>query len=173
MGSGPQFPQGRDNTFLGGGCLGPGEARPDRGREQQWGYKGFVSTSVSLKQTTHGKEKWTRVKVGLREAREEGSIMERPKASMFEQDSKFPCASPLAVWFGATHSTSLILSLLLYKIKVHYLLRMVVVKNKRDEKTGWHTAGSKRWGLRMRRPSFPEGHLGCWGQGRTQKKKGS
>lgn len=116
--------------------MGPSEASPDHGQEEQRSYKGFVSTSVSLKQTTHGKEKWTRVKWGLQEVREGGSRMEKPKALMFEQDSNFPCAAPLAVWFWVTHLIFLILSLLLYKMKICYLLCMVVVKNKRDEKTG-------------------------------------
>lgn len=63
-GSGSQFQeaQGKDSTFLGGDYLGPGEARPHRGREKQWTVpKGFVSTSMYLKKATHGKEKWTRV----------------------------------------------------------------------------------------------------------------
>lgn len=60
--------------------------------------------------------------------------MERPKTLMLEQDSNCPRA-PLAVWFGATCLASLILGLLLYKMKIRHLLCLIVVKNKRDENT--------------------------------------
>lgn len=130
-------------------------------------------------------------KVESQGGREEPSIIERPKALMWTGFTFSLCHPTGCVILGYT--LTLFFSWLFYKMKIHYLLCLILVKIKRwkDVKAlrpmagtwqdptdgGWIGEGGnkKAWnpGQEDLGSSFPGGDWGCWGQGRTQKKKGS
>lgn len=82
---------------MGAGYLGPGETRPNCAqKEPRAAPKGFLSTEVNFKETMRERE-MNNGQVESQRSREEPSIIERPKALMFEQDSHSPSAALPAV----------------------------------------------------------------------------